>query len=219
MVNLSLSTGPSLSTDVERNLAELAEHRMLAPARRGGHELTFVGVTGPPQHESIYRNEWGTWEFTDHLKDPTAKEYATLFRRHGGIPIPPDQLAWLRELDRCGVDPQLAWIVHQLPDDYRDGDPRPRLVPAPRELREMDEQLSRGLATATDIFFKSIAKILNTAANATATSISLAGDAARAGAAVGAALGAGYDPLVLGGVRHPELPAVAWCLLAQWEWE
>ena len=34
-----------------------------------------------------------------------------------------------------------------------------------------------------------------------------------------AILGAGLDPVVLGGVRHPTYPAVTWCVLAQWEWE
>lgn len=203
----SLLPAPRLTTDVERSLVELAEYRMLMPARAAGHELTFVGVTGPPQHESIYRNDWGTWQFVDHVKDPTAKEYATVFRRQGGIPIPERQLTWLRELDGCGVNPQLVWIVHQLPDDYRDGDPQPRLVPTPHELREKDEQLVLQLATATRVFLKSVAMTL---AGAVTAPLSVA--------AVTAA-GVGADPLIFGGVQHPELPAVAWCLLAQWEWE
>lgn len=37
--------------------------------------------------------------------------------------------------------------------------------------------------------------------------------------AVAAAVGAGFDPIVLGRVRHPDAPVVRWVLLAQWEWE
>jgi hypothetical protein len=33
-----------------------------------------------------------------------------------------------------------------------------------------------------------------------------------------AALGAGADPIVLGGVVAPDAPVVEWALLAQWEW-
>jgi hypothetical protein len=31
--------------------------------------------------------------------------------------------------------------------------------------------------------------------------------------------GAGLDPIVLGGIKHPQYPVVEWAVLAQWEWE
>jgi|ERR1700729_175377 len=108
----------------------------------------------------------------------------------GQIPIPTRQITQLDEMYRAGVSPQYIRIGHQLPDDYQEGDP---LVPNPRHLREKDERLRLWLAKAADLF---------------------------KGAASGlAAAGAGLDPIIFGGVQHPERPIVGWCVLAHWEWE
>lgn len=187
---------PRLSVDVKRELEVVAEQRMLAPARKAGIELRMAGATGLPQHEAIYRNPWGTWLFVDHLDDPAAEEYK------GQIPVPEEQIGRLVQLGQCGVRPQLAWLVHQLPDSYQDGDPLPALVPAPRELREKDERLTLRLAQATSLYLKSAFAVL------AATASPLA-----------AITVAGLDPIVFGGVKHPRLPIVGWCVLAQWEWE
>jgi hypothetical protein len=187
MSEVSLLPAPQLDAEIERTLTELTEHRMLTPARRAGYELQLVGATVLPQRQTISRTQWGTWLFVDHTEDPTAEEYG------GQVPIPTDQLAHLSMLDQHGVQPDLAWIIHQLPATYKDGDPLPQLVPAPRHLREKDERLSLWLA-------KIIKRVKGAAKNL-------------------AEAGAGLDPVVLGGVKHPELPVVQWCVLAQWEWE
>ena len=188
------------SPEVEHTLLALAERQMLSPARRAGYELRLVGATVLPQRQTIERTKWGTWLFVNHAEDPTSEEYG------GRIPIPPDQLARLRELDRIGVTPKHAWIGHQLPDTYEDGAPLPRLVPDPPSLREKDERLTLGLASATSLYFKAITGFLAGAGTAPLL-------------ALGAAAGAGLDPIVFGGVQHPDLPVVEWCVLAQWEWE
>jgi hypothetical protein len=170
--------------DMDRPLAALVERRMLAPARRAGYELRLVGATVLPQGQTIERTRWGTWLFVDHMDDPTAKQYG------GRIPIPALQIARLNELYRADVNPQFVRFGHQLPDDYREGDP---LVPVPRELREKDERLR--------LWFASLADLVMGAAASFATS------------------GVGLDPVIFGGVKHPKLPLVGWCALAQWEWE
>jgi hypothetical protein len=186
------------STAVSRVVVDLAEHRMLAPARRAGVELQFLGTSPPPVHEEEHKLASGIWKFVNHVDDLTAREFG------GQIPIPLEQIATLKRLHEVGVRPQHIWLAHQMPPDFRSGDPIPRLVPAPRELRETDERLTLRLAAVTRLFLKGAGIVLAAAATP--------------GIAVAAA-GAGLDPVILGGVEHPEQPLFGWCVLTQWEWE
>jgi hypothetical protein len=169
---------------------------MLAPARESGYELRLLGATVLPQRQVIARSPHGTWMFVDHVADPTAERY------RGKIPIPAEQHARLAALDRAGVRPDLVWLGHELPDSWREGHPVP--VPAPAQLREKDQRLTARLRTATRLFLRGAGATLAVATTPLAAA---------------AALGAGLDPIVLGGVRHPEAPVVEWALLAQWDWE
>lgn len=195
----SLLPAPRLPAAIEPRLVELAEQTMLSPARQAGYELRLVGATVLPQCQKIERTPWGAWVFVDHLKDPTATKYT----KHK-IPMPVDQIARLEALKEAGVRPHVAWLAHQLPDSYRDGDPLPQLVPPPRHLREKDQRMALRLGSAMELFFKGAAALLTAAASPLA---------------LGLAAGAGLDPIILGGVKHPDYPVVQWVLLAQWDWE
>jgi hypothetical protein len=199
-----LLPAPRLSADIGPDLAEAAERRMLAPARKRGYELRLVGATVLPQRQVIARSQSGTWLFVDHVDDPTAHQYK------GRIPIPAGEYARLTELDRAGVRPDLVWLGHELPPTWREGDPIP--VPTPIHLRRRDERLSRGMQLATGLMLRAVGATL-------AAPLVMAGAIAEAGAAAVAEAGAGLDPVVLGGVRHSQAPIVQWALLAQWEWE
>ena len=198
----SLLPAPHVSVPVARTMNELAEHRMLAPARSAGIELQFLGITHPPVHEQEHKLPSGIWKFVDHVNDPTAREFG------GKIPIPQAKIAELVQLRDACVCPQHLWIVHQMPHGYQPGEPTPQLVPVPRELREKDERLQVGLTAATRLFVKGAAVTLAAAAAPGAAILS-----AGAGALVG------LDPVILGGVEHPTLPLFAWCAPAQWDWE
>ncbi len=191
---------PRLSSEVAHRIVELAEHRILTPARSAGVELQFIGISHPPVHEQEYKLDSGIWKFVDHVDDPTAREF------RGRIPVPVEQIARLKYLGSIGVCPQHIWIGHQMPPDYQPDDPPPRLVPPPRELREKDERLRLGLAAALRLFIKGAGLTLGAAAVVP-------------GMAVSAVASVGLDPVIFGGVEHPELPLFAWCALAQWEWE
>jgi hypothetical protein len=194
---IPLLPAPRMSANVERRLTDLVEERMLTPAREAGYELALVGATVLPQHQTIAKTERGSWLFVDHVEDPTAGEYG------GQLPVPPREFDHLIDLDRIGVRPQLVWIGHQLPADYRDGDPIPRLVPPPRQLREKDQRLTLRLGAAARMWGAALGAMV----------------VAPVAASV-AALGAiGTDPIIFGGVRHPEQPVVAWCVLCSWDWE
>lgn len=201
MSDVSLLPAPRLSTDIERSLVERAEHRMLAPARKAGYELRLVGATVLPQRQTIAKTQWGTWLFVNHLDDPTADQYG------GRIPIPKDQMLQLATLDCHGVHPQHVWIGHELQPTWKEGDPASPLVPPPSELREKDERLRLRLQALSQLYLKLVGGII--------------GGAGALPIAAGAALvsGAGLDPIVFGGVQHPELPLVQWAVLAQWTWQ
>jgi hypothetical protein len=192
----SLLPSPRLPAAIQPALLERAEHRMLSPARRAGYELSLVGATVLPQRQVITRTQWGTWLFVDHVEDPTAQQYK------GKIPIPAAQHEKLVRLDQFGVSPDVVWLGHQQPTGWEEGDPV--VVPPPRQLRENDQRLTLQLQKTTSLFLKGAAGLMTAAA---------------APLALTAAVGAGLDPIVLGGVRHQEYPVVQWVLLAQWEWE
>lgn len=195
MPQVSLLPAPPLNSELQLGLRERAERRMLSPARDRGYELRLLGATVLPQRRVIVRSRWGTWMFVDHLEDPTAELYA------GRIPVPAEQHARLLELERVGVDPDVVWLGHELPERWREGDPVP--VPAPAHIREKDQRLTGRLTFASRVFLLGAVATLGLAA---------------APLAALATLGAGADPIVLGGVRHPDAPVVQWALLAQWEW-
>jgi hypothetical protein len=198
---------PRPSGSIEPRLNELTERKMLVPARQAGYELALVGATVLPQRQTIERTPYGTWVFVDHMEDPTAVKVGVDLLRaeaESKIPVPSDQLERLWALRNAGVRPDLVWIAHQLPDNYKDGDPLPQLVPPPKQLREKDQRLTLGLKQTTKLFVQGVREL----ASITAT------------AAAGiASVGVGLDPIILGGVRHAEHAIVQWCVLAQWEWE
>lgn len=193
-----------LSAEVKHELAELADRRMLSPAREAGYNLRLVGATVLPQRQTIARTQHGAWLFVSHFEDPTADEYG------GRLPIPEDQIAHLAQLYELNVRPQEVWFGHELPATYKDGDSIPQLVPPPKELREKDEQLALRLEKATKLFLTGAAATVTAAAAAPLTVV---------GGAAGALAAIGTDPIIFGGVKHPKFPVVEWCGLAQWDWE
>lgn len=196
MTATSMLPAPRVSADVERMLQERAEAKLIRPAREAGYEVRLLGATVLPQNQVITRTEWGTWMFVDHVDDPTAtKKY------RGKIPVPDEQRARLHDLYRVGVDPEYIVIGHELPATWQEGDPVP--VPAPAHLREKDQRLVRWLSGLARVWAQGLAVIL----------------AAPAAPLAVLAAGAGMDPIVLGGVRHPTEPVVLWVLLAEWVWE
>jgi hypothetical protein len=76
-------------------------------------------------------------------------------------------------------------------------------------LRELDERLTLQLAKALRVYLKGVLILLGMAASAP---LVVVGGAATA-------VGVGLDPIIFGGVKHPQLPVVMWCALAQWDWE
>jgi hypothetical protein len=187
---------PAIAVSASATLAERAVNRMLSPAARAGLGLTVAGTTVLPREREICRSEHGDWLFVSYQDDPTAKYYG------GKIPVPTAERQRLAALKDAGVRPDLIWLAHELPVGWDETQQLPNLVPVPPHLRRHDEALTRTLR--------------NTAMAAGL----LAATAIAAPLAIGAVAIAGMlDPIVLGGVKHPNLPVVQWAVLAQWTWE
>ena len=187
------------------DLEEPVRRLLLDPARSiGRDDVELVGITEIPRHPIVRQTENGMWFFAaDYLADPG-------LARDGGIAIPRKELARLAALREAGVRPDLIWIAHELPAGWNPELPLPALVPDPPLMRDLDSGLERFVVATTS------------ASVQVARGIAI-GLALGVGLAVGVAAGSvalvGLDPVVLGGVRHPDRPVVAWANLAEWVWE
>lgn len=189
----TLLPAPRLTRDVEIQLAELTERRILNPARRAGHELTVIGPSRLPRREHvIVRTPKGPWLLVDHRDDPTTDPY------RGKLPIPKDILTTLTKLDDAGACPDHIWIGHELPKQWKEGDNLTNLIPPPARLRQRDELLTKTIRTTLHL----TGKALTAAAVAALSPLALIGT----------------DPVLLGGVQHPTEPVVVWVELARWAW-
>lgn len=171
---------------------------MLEPARAAGIELTTVDPTAVPSSQQVCWTDFEAWLFTEFSDDPAA-------RANGGkLPIPLRIHERLSTLADAGVDPDLVWLAHQLPETWLDGDPIPDLVPPPPHLHRIDELL---LTPVRGI--KKLAGLISVGVREIPLGVAAFIDGATSG----------LDPVVLGGVMHPTLPIVQWAVLAQWTWE
>lgn len=194
MTSPTLLPAPRVAHDVEVRLAELAESRIVAPARRAGHELRVVGSSRLPRREQvIVQTTNGPWLLVDHRDDPSADPYG------GKLPIPKEILPTLDELDAAGVWPDHVWIGHELPNGWKEGDDLTNLIPPPAKLRRRDELL-----------LKTIRTVIRLTGQAVATT----GAVALSPLAL-----IGADPVLLGGVQHPTEPLIVWVELARWNWK
>lgn len=184
-------------------LAEPLRRKLLEPGRKIGYDLPQLGLSPLPEERTFWQAPTGSWWLFDSFeRDPTAQQFG------GRIPVPAEPHAKLTELQAGGLAADLIWIGHELDPDWSPGRPLPTLVPSPPAgtTRPPGESPSTGAAFATHL-----AQALYRAGQ------KLGRGSLSFGAAVGASL-AELDPVVLGGVKHPRAPVVAWVELARWTW-
>jgi len=192
---------------VRSQLEELLRVRVQDPAATIGRDLRFVGVTDPITKPELVRSEeFGAWYFVDGFDDPTIEMF-------GGQPIPDKIRRDLRNLANTGIQLDRIWIGHEVPPDWRDGAPRPQLVPDQPKIRGADEILMK----VSHAVVRGAAATGRGVVKGTALTVAGAGLVAGSAFAAGGAV-AGLDPVLLGGVDHPSVPATGWVLLAQWDW-
>jgi hypothetical protein len=177
------------------------ERRMLLPARRVGCSLVPIGVSRLPDHrinETIRADTGTAWHLVDWREDP-ARDVV-----NGKNLAPPELIPWLHTLDEAKVRPQLLIAAHEQHPDWKEGDPYTP-VPAPRHLQEKDERLRVQLGFVNKLLLVAVGGLLAVAA----------APVVLAGAAIASV---GLDPVLFGGVKHPELPLVEWVYICSWEW-
>jgi hypothetical protein len=177
--------------------------RVMAPAASIGADVPFLGILPIPDRPYVQRTNAGSFFFvSSYLDDPG-------LRRDGRIAIPKDHLLRLQQLRTAGVSVDEIWIGHQLPESWREGDAVPTLVPSPPLYRELDASMGHVIATGVAALGQAIrvgATTLLSVAGAVATGVA------------GSVASVGTDPIILGGIRHPEHRSAAWVLLAKWDW-
>lgn len=185
---------------VRQELEALVGRRIIGPARAIGYDLPARGFSEPLTGEMWWQRPDGDWLLaTPRALDPAVAQSG------GRMPVPPDVCDRIARLHAHGVDCEHVAVVHELPPGIGPGDPLPSLVPSesPRLSDEAVVALSR------------VPLVLGQAALRGSVAAGAVGVAALGSLAAGLAQ---LDPILFGGVEHPELPVVAWCELARWEW-
>lgn len=186
----------------QRLMAE-TNRRMLRPARSVGCHLRPIGVSRPPRgrvRETI-ATDTGPWLLVDYRDDPVVQQ-------RGDLPVPPTVLTDLKRLRKTTFDPDLILIGHQQKPGWLDGDPIAP-VPAPRHLRELDERIRQRLEFGSELLFRGLGGLLLIAASPLALGAVIFSGSG----------GVGLDPIVIGGVAHPELPLIEWVMICKWSYE
>lgn len=208
---LSFPLPHELDERVRQELETLVGSRIIGPAKAIGYDLSARGFSEPLTAETWWQRPGGDWV----LATPRALDPAVV-QSGGQMPAPPEVCGRIAELHRHGVTCDHVAVLQVLPAGVGPGDPLPDLVPkgAPALGDEQAVALSQAALDLAVQAVKGVA-VLSGAAVAGGLAVGAGGVAALGGLAVGVAR---LDPILLGGIEHPEVPAVAWAELAHWEW-
>lgn len=204
-----------LSTELDDRTAHelelLVGRRIIGPARAIGHDLPTRGCSAPLTGECWLQRPDGDWLLaTPRSLDPAVAQAG------GTMPAPPKVCERIVELHRAGVTCDHVAVVHELPMGVGPGDALPALVPQGTPALG-DEQAVALSQAGLDLAVQAVrgVAVLSGAAIAGGLAVGGGGVAVLGALTVGAAR---LDPILLGGIEHPEVPAVAWVELARWAW-
>ncbi|MEX2448115.1 MAG: hypothetical protein WD404_05150 [Solirubrobacterales bacterium] len=184
----------AISTTASTELAGLVEQRLLTPAASIGIELPVIGVSEVPDRPVLAYAGDRPWYFCDHIEDPTAR------RLDGYIPVPEAEHQRLVFLRDAGVRPDLVWLGHELPPDWREDEELPDLVPP--DVRPVVRP-----GTLTVGGQQRAVQVVRGVVDGTLGRLRAFGSALER-----------LDPIVLGGVTDADGEQVAWVELARWTW-
>lgn len=189
-----MTTKTDIRTTIATELEPLVEQRLLAPAASIGIELPVIGASDVPRQPVLAYAGDRPWLFTDWIEDPTAHQFG------GYIPVPKPEHRRLVELRDADVQPDLIWLAHELPPDWREGEELPDLVPSyVRPVVRLSTIRVGGQRRAVQIV-RRMAE--STVGGLRALSRGLEN----------------LDPIVLAGVVDLEGDHVCWVELARWTW-
>lgn len=214
------STTPLLrpNADALPILEELAEplaRRIYAPIGAAGYDAPQPILTRyPPPLEVRHSDRDTTLTAALYEHDPL------ITQDRGRLRAPKSERRKLKDLSAARIDPDLVVVLREIPGTWWPGEPPPRMIGLKTAETLRDHHIQHlQVGAAAFVFGRAL---LYTAAAAFAV---VAGAAAAlgavtiagAGAVAAAPLAVGLDPIVLGGIVHPETGAVAWVPLAAWD--
>lgn len=197
------------------DLSRPLEERLYGPIAEAGYSAPPPVLTKRPAPLEVrYTNRETTLTAAHWARDPILTD-------QGEIGAPDKELERLHRLDNAGIKPELVWVLRELPGTWRPNT-RPPEMTGVTTRRDNEQRYLQTAATAfavgREMLYVAAASAAAVVAGAVALgSIAIAGAAAGARAAVTAPLADGLDPIVLGGIVHPETGAVAWVPLAAWD--
>ncbi len=138
----------------------------------------------------------------------------------GTIRAPKSQKRQLKKLGESGLNPDLVWVLREMPGTWRPGEEPTRMIGVETAETARTRHIQHLQASAAAFVVGRALLYTAGAAFALATGAVVALGAVTIGA-VGAVamapLAAGLDPIVLAGIVHPETGAVAWVPIAAWD--
>lgn len=202
---LLLREPTTLEPRIREELEALVGRRIIGPAREIGYDdLPRRGFSEPLLDENWWQRPNGDWLLaTPRALDPVVEQWG------GQMPAPPEVCEKLTALQRSGLSCEHVAVIHELPPGVKPGDPIPQLVPTARPAVSDAHALAWSRA-GLDLTLQAVRGTALLGAGAVAGGLAL-------GAAV-PALAGDLDPILLGGVEHPDAPVVAWVELARWAW-
>jgi hypothetical protein len=198
----------------------LATKQLVEPARRSGHELTYYGEFIEPPQPIAFRSNGAPWLLVPYEQDPVGAQFG------GYVPLPRETRDELGVLANAGVDPDVVWVLHEMPADWTPEQPAIVDVPVPPDIARREERALRildrfGQAIGLGLAATVVGELRRTwpLLDRMASRINRVASRVQAAQADPPRLERGADNLILGGVRDPQNPEGILCyVLVRWTW-
>lgn len=199
-LDLDILHAPSADLDqaTRAELEALVGSRIIGPARAIGYDLPLVGTTDPLASHQFWQKPDRDWALATPLAlDPTRAQFG------GTLPAPPAVVQRVIALDKAGARWDEVAVVHELPPEFTPGDPWPQLFPCERPAELISNRDAETAATVALDLLRGAVTGLGTAVAGTLTAATAIAE---------------LDPILLVGIRHPEVEVVGWVEVARWGW-
>ena len=191
------------------------EDRLYGPIREVGYDAPPPVLTKSPAPLAV--------RYTEHGTTLTAARYDLdpLILEDGGLIRAPDsERKKLEALRKAGINPDLVWVLRELPGRWQAGEQPPRMIEIrtaetarTRHVQHLQVGAAAFVVGRALLYTAGAAFVLVTGATVALGAITIAA----AGAVAAVPLAAGLDPMLLGGLVDERTGAVAWVPLAAWD--
>jgi hypothetical protein len=197
------------------DLTEPLERRIWQPMIRAGYDAPLPVLTRYPAPLEVRYTDRGTTLTAAHyLEDPLVAHEGGLIR------APESERRKLEALRSAGIDPDLVWILREMPGQWSPGEEPPRMLAVEtaetartRHLQHLQVGAAAFVVGRAFLYTAGAAFALAAGATVAVGAITIGA----VGAVALAPLASGLDPIMLAGVVHHETGGVAWTVVAAWD--